>query len=72
MGGVDHGDQQHRVIGAGFANVTLFKKWYKKAFLGIYDFSLLQAFTAWNLGVKKNKSDDDRRCVNIRRREMKK
>ena len=67
MGGVDRSDQ-HRVMGAGFANVAHFKKWYKKAFLGICDFSLLQAFTAWNLGVKKNKSDADRRRLNIRTR----
>ena len=50
MDGVDRGDQ-HRVVGAGFANVAHFKKWYKKAFLGICDFSFLQAFTAWNLSV---------------------
>ena len=50
MGGVDRGDQ-HRVVGAGFANVAHFKKWYKKAFLAIADFSLLQAFTAWNLSA---------------------
>ena len=47
MGGVDRGDQ-HRVIGAGFANVAHFKKWFKKTFFGIADFCLLQAFTAWN------------------------
>ena len=50
MGGVDRGDQ-HRTVGAGFANVSHFKKWYKKTFLAIADFSLLQAFTAWNLSV---------------------
>ena len=50
MGGVDRGDQ-HRIVGAGFSNVAHFKKWYKKAFLGVADFSLLQAFTAWNLSV---------------------
>ena len=50
MGGVDRGDQ-HRVMGAGFANVAHFKKWYKKAFMGIADFSFLQAFAAWNLSV---------------------
>ena len=50
MGGVDRGDQ-HRVVGAGFANVAHFKKWYKKVFLGIADFSLLQTFTAWNLSA---------------------
>ena len=52
MGGVDRGDQ-HRVMGAGFANVSHFKKWYKKAFLGVCDFALLNAFTAWNLSVTK-------------------
>ena len=50
MGGGDRGDQ-HQVIGAGFANVAHFKKWFKKAFFGIADFCLLQAFTAWNLSV---------------------
>ena len=50
MGGVDCGDQ-HRVVGAGFANVAYFKKWCKKAFLGFADFCLLQAFTAQNLSV---------------------
>ena len=50
MDGVDRGDQ-HRVMGAGFANVAHFKKWYKKTFMGIADFSFLQAFTAWNLSV---------------------
>ena len=34
MGDVDRGDQ-HRVMGAGFSDVTHFKKWYKKAYLGI-------------------------------------
>jgi hypothetical protein len=70
MGGVDRGDQ-HRVMGAGFANVAHFKKWYKKAFLGICDFSLLQAFTAWNLGVTTQ--DRSRRGgVGTTRRELKK
>ena len=50
MVGVDRGDQ-HRVMGAGFANVSHFKKWYKKAFLGIADFSMLNVFAAWNLSV---------------------
>ena len=50
MGGVDRGDQ-HRIVGAGFSNVAHFKKWYKKAFMGVADFLVLQAFTAWNLSV---------------------
>ena len=54
MGGVDKGDQ-HRTMGAGFANVSHFKKWYKKAFMGLADFSLLQAFSAWNLSVDEMK-----------------
>ena len=41
MGGVDLLDQ-HRVMGAGFSKVAHFKKWYKKAVLGIADFSMLQ------------------------------
>ena len=52
MDGVDRGDQ-HRVMGAGFANVAHFKKWYKKVFMGIADFSFLQAFAAWNLSVQE-------------------
>ena len=39
----DRGDQ-HRVVGVGFANVAHFKKWYKKAFMGIADFCLLAGF----------------------------
>ena len=50
MDGVDRGDQ-HRLMGAGFANVAHFKKWYKKVHMGISDFSMLQAFAAWNLLV---------------------
>ena len=62
MGGVDRGDQ-HRVVGAGFANVAHFKKWYKKAFFGIADFCLLQAFTAWNLSIdaRDRKSSESKR-----------
>ena len=47
MDGV-HIGYQLRMMGAGFANVAHFKKWYKKDFMGIADFSLLQAFTAGN------------------------
>ena len=54
MGGVDKGNQ-HRVMGAGFANVFHFKKWYKKAFMGLADFSFLQAFSALNLSVDEMK-----------------
>ena len=50
MGGVDRGDQ-HCTVGAGFANVSHFKKWFKKVFVVIADYSLLQAFTVWNLSV---------------------
>ena len=50
MGGVEHGDQ-HWIVGAGFSNVAHFKKWYKKAFMGVVNFSVLQAFTVWNLWV---------------------
>ena len=68
MGGVDRGDQ-HRVVGAGFANVSHFKKWYKKAFLGIADFSLLQAFTAWNLSVDQMHANR-RGNSNVRRQKV--
>ena len=59
MGGVDRGDQ-HRLMGAGFANVSHFKKWYKKAFLGICDFSLLNAFSAWNLAANSDDTESRR------------
>ena len=57
MGGVDQGDQ-HRVMGAGFANVAHFKKWYKKAFMGIADFCLLNTFSSWNLSVDAQQVDN--------------
>jgi len=38
-------------MGAGFSNVARFKRWYKMAYLGIANFSMLQAFSAWNLSV---------------------
>ena len=50
MGGVDRGDQ-HRLMGVGFANVSQFKKWYKKAFMVPCNFSLSNTFTAWNLAI---------------------
>ena len=50
MGGVDCG-YQHRLMGAWFANIAHLKNWYKKSFLGLAGFSLLQGFTAWNLAV---------------------
>ena len=50
MYGVDRGNQ-HRTVGEGFTNVSRLKIWYKKDFLGISDFSLMQVFTAWNMSV---------------------
>ena len=55
MDGVDRGDQ-HRNFGAGFTNVSHFQKLYKKAFLRIYYFSLLQEFSAWNMLVDEFKN----------------
>ena len=69
MGGVDRGDQ-HRVVGAGFANVAHFKKWYKKAFLGICDFSLLQAFTVWNIGANEVRTKTNERGSKIKKRRV--
>ena len=57
------------VVGAGFANVAHFKKWYKKAFLGIADFCLLQAFTAWNLSVDQMYANR-RGNSNVRRKKI--
>ena len=50
MGGVDNGDQMRFQFG-GFANVTHFKKWYKKAGLAILDCMLLNSYIAWNLSA---------------------
>jgi len=50
MGGVDRGGQ-HRVMVAGYSNVAHFKKWYKKAYLGITNFSMLNNLSAWILSV---------------------
>ena len=58
------------MMGAGFANVAHFKKWYKKAFLGFCDFSFLQAFTAWNLAT--NSEDRNRRGGVVNHRVLKK
>ena len=69
MGGVDRGDQ-HRVMGAGFANVAHFKKWYKKAYLGLADFSMLQAFTAWNLSVDQVRTTGSRGGVYRERKKL--
>eukprot|EP00957_Ditylum_brightwellii_P180921 13783791-Ditylum_brightwellii.AAC.1 len=50
MGAVDKGNQ-HRALGAAFCNITHFKKWYKKGYFGIADFSMLKSFSACNLSV---------------------
>ena len=50
--GVGRGDQ-HRTVGSGFANVAHFQKYYKKYFLLISYFSLIQEFTTWNMPVDK-------------------
>ena len=50
MDGLDRGNQ-HRTLGRGLTNADHFLNWYKNDFLLISDFSLLQAFTAWNMSV---------------------
>ena len=50
MDGVDRGNQ-HRGTHAEFANMARLKKWYTKVFMGIADFSYLQAYAVWNLYV---------------------
>ena len=39
------------MVSASFANVSHYKKWFKRAFFSIADFCLLQAFPAWNLSI---------------------
>ena len=50
MGGIDNGDQMRCHMG-GFATHVHFKKWYKKAGLGIMDTMLLNSFIAWNMSA---------------------
>ena len=50
MDGVDR-CHQHRTDWEGFTNVAHFQKWYKKVFLIISDFSLIQEFTAYDMSV---------------------
>jgi hypothetical protein len=51
MFGVDKGDQ-YRAAGIGFASKSHFKKWYKKALMGVLDFMLLNGFMAWRMSIK--------------------
>ena len=69
MGGVYRGDQ-HRLIGAGFETVAHFKKWYKKAFFCLANFSFFQGFTACNLA--SNRPYRPRRGENLKFVELKK
>ena len=46
--GVDNGGQMRLQFG-GFGTRVKFKKWYKKAALGILDVMLLNSYIAWNL-----------------------
>eukprot|EP00957_Ditylum_brightwellii_P204320 15338662-Ditylum_brightwellii.AAC.1 len=50
MDAVNKGDK-HCFVGAGFSNITHFKKWYKKPTLGVNDFGMLNSSAAWNLLV---------------------
>jgi len=59
MGGVDRGDQQ-RETGAGFCRKAHFKKWYKKSFMAICDFMLLNSFIAWNMAAGERHSKKKR------------
>jgi hypothetical protein len=47
MNSVDKGDQARLQMG-GFARKAHFKKWYKKVYLCVLDFGLLNAFVAWS------------------------
>lgn len=52
MCGVDGGDK-HRVMGVEFTIIAHFKNSYKKAFMGVADVIVMQAFAAYNLLVDK-------------------
>ena len=66
MGGVDRGNQ-HCIMGAGFANVSHFKKLYKNAFMRLCDFRFLNAFVAWNLTIKCNTRRGRGDCFTMKR-----
>ena len=52
MGGVDRGDQL-RETGAGFCRKAHFHKWYKKSFMAIADFMILNSYVAWNMAANE-------------------
>jgi len=52
MFGVDKGDQM-RLHGGGFARKAHFQKWYKRSFMAIMDFILLNSLIAWNMAVEE-------------------
>jgi len=53
MFGVDKGDQM-RLHGGGFARKAHFKKWYKRSFMAVMDFMLLNSLIKWNMSVNEN------------------
>jgi len=52
MFGVDKGDQM-RLHGGGFARKAHFQKWYKRSFMAIMDFMLLNSLIKWNMSAKE-------------------
>ena len=50
MGAVDRCDQ-YQERGAGFAAKSHYQKWYKKTYMAILDFMLVNSFFAWNMSV---------------------
>jgi len=59
MFGVDKGDQM-RLHGGGFARKAHFQKWYKRSFMAIMDFMLLNSLIKWNMSAKER--PDLHRC----------
>ncbi len=51
MGFIDLVDFEKK-IGGLFKEKSCFKKWYKKGYLGIMDFMLVNGHVAWNKSVK--------------------
>ena len=56
IGGVDHGDQ-NRLMMEGFENVNHFKKLYNKAYIKLFDFNMMNSYTAWNLATNTDDSE---------------
>ena len=64
--GIDKGSQ-HNVMGAGFTNVTHFKKRYNIVFMRVTDFSLITPHGIYLLINLRRKVEDESKVVAVDR-----